>query len=177
MEFGEAWGGILDEVRETLAAVGEEQIESLCDLMAGARAVFVAGEGRSGLVGRCFAMRLTQLGLSAHFVGETTTPRLEAGDVLLAISGTGETALSCTAARLAEAAGGTVAALTAAGRSTLAGIATLAVVIPAGGPSAQYGGSLFEQSALIALDAVALMLQRRLGISGESMDTRHANIE
>jgi 6-phospho-3-hexuloisomerase len=176
MDFGEAWGGILDEVRGALAGIGAERIASLCELISGARTVFVTGEGRSGLVGRCFAMRLVHLGVATHFVGETATPRLERGDVLVAISGTGETAGTCALARLAEGAGGRVAAVTAAERSTLGSMAELVVLVPAG-ESRQYGGSLFEQSALIALDAVVSMLQKRLGVTAASMDSRHANLE
>ncbi len=177
MDLEKACSVILEEVRGSLAVVKEDQLASLCDLIASARAVFVTGEGRSGLVGRCFAMRLMHLGLSLHVVGGTTTPRLGKGDLLVAISGTGETELTCAAARLAAAAGGTVAAVTAAEGSALAATADLVVLAPAAGPSQQYGGSLFEQSVLIALDAVALALQQRLGVGPEAMDARHANLE
>ena len=57
----------------------------------GARTVFVAGSGRSGLAMRSFAMRLIHLGLSAHVVGETTTPRITDRDLLLIGSGSGST--------------------------------------------------------------------------------------
>jgi 6-phospho-3-hexuloisomerase len=176
MDFSEACGAILAEVSGSLAAVSDDQIAALCNVIAGARAVFVTGAGRSGLVGRCFAMRLMHLGLTAHFVGETVTPRLRRGDVLVATSGTGETAGTCAMARLAAEAGGRVVALTAAERSTLGSTAELVVLVPAG-RSRQYGGSLFEQSALIALEAVAFMLQQQLGATAESMDARHANLE
>jgi 6-phospho-3-hexuloisomerase len=124
-------------------------------------------------------MRLMQLGLSAHFVGETATPQLGRGDLLVALSGSGETAVSCTIARLAAEAGGRVAVVTGAERSTLGSWAELVVLIPAGqaGAPRQYGGSRFEQSALIAFDAVVMMLQQRLGVSGDSMDSRHTNLE
>jgi len=73
-----------------------------------------------------------------------------------------------------------VVALTQAGSSALAAEANLAVVVPAkpgSSGSRQYGQSLFEQCALIALDAVALLLQEKLGRTPDDMDVRHANLE
>jgi 6-phospho-3-hexuloisomerase len=176
MTFREATAAIVGEMGDALAKVSEDKALSLCDAIERAGAVFVTGEGRSGLVGRCFAMRLMHLGVKSHVVGGTTTPRLGRDDLLLAISCTGETALTCTVARVAEEAGSKVVAVTAAERATLASSADLTVVVP-GSASRQYGGSLFEQSALIVLDAVAMVLRERLGVSAEAMALRHANLE
>lgn len=169
---------IVDEVRRSLAAVSEEQVQSMRSALLKARAVFVAGEGRSGLVGRCFAMRLMHLGLRSHVIGEAATPALKEGDLLVAISRTGESEVTCARARAAAQQGARVAAVTAAEKSRLAAGADLALLIPAAGEeSVQYGGSGFEQAALIALDAIALQLQRELGRSAEQMDARHASVE
>jgi 6-phospho-3-hexuloisomerase len=176
MTFREAASLIAGEIGEAVSKIREEEALSLCEGIERAGAVFVTGEGRSGLVARCFAMRLTHLGVRAHVVGGATTPRLTPDDLLLAISCTGETALTCAVARAAAEQGGRVIAVTAAGRSTLASSAHLTVFLP-GSPSRQYGGSLFEQSALIALDAAAMVLKERLGVSAEAMDLRHANLE
>jgi 6-phospho-3-hexuloisomerase len=69
-----------------------------------------------------------------------------------------------------------VLVVTAAASSVLNSSADLVVLIPAG-VSQQYGGSVFEQCALIALDAVVMMLRQRLGVTDEAMDLRHANLE
>lgn len=37
--------------------------------------ILVVGVGRSGLVGRAFAMRLRHLGVRSYVLGETITPR------------------------------------------------------------------------------------------------------
>ena len=180
MDFGAAYGLILGELEGTLGHVTEEQVNAFRRLVAEARAVFVAGEGRSGLVGRCFAMRLSHLGLEAHVVGGTTTPAFGEDDVLVAVSGSGETDLTCAVARLAAEAGGKVAAVTSARASPLAALANVTLSIgdaAEGGGSAQYGRSLFEQSALIVLDAVAMQLQRETGRRRDEMDARHANLE
>ncbi len=176
MDLDHARAVITAELQDALGGIEADQVASLCDLIAIAGAVFVAGEGRSGLIGRCFAMRLMHLGLSAYVVGETMTPRFGAGDLLIVISASGETATTSAVARLAAEASGKVAAITASEHSILGRSADLVVVVPARA-SAQYGGSLFEQSSLLALDAVALMLQHRLGVAVEVMDSRHTNLE
>ena len=179
--FDEASRIILGEIESTLARMRSDEMEALRRALLQAGAVFVTGEGRSGLVARCFAMRLMHLGLRCHVVGETITPAISNGDLLVAVSGTGETAVTSTLARLAQKHGARVAAVTGSEGSSLASGADLRVVVPAGGGrgegSQQYGGSLFEQSALIALEAVVLQLQGELGQTKEQMDARHATLE
>ena len=176
--FQEVSASILEEVRRALSTVREEEAEALRAALRQASGAFVTGEGRSGLVGRCFAMRLMHLGLRAHVIGETTTPAVGASDLLVAISGTGESEVTCGRARLAASKGARVAAITAARESALARGAHLALVIPAGAAgSEQYGGSAFEQAALIAMEAIAFQLQRELERSAREMDERHATVE
>jgi len=185
--FQEASRLVLSEIEKALAGVQEEQAAALMEAVLEAGAVFVTGEGRSGLVARCFAMRLMQLGLSAHVVGETATPALKKGDLLVAVSGTGESEITCTRAQQAAKQGARVAALTGSEGSSLASAANLMVVITAATgaaegaagarASAQYGGSQFEQAALVTLDAIVLGLQKRLGQSAGQMQARHATVE
>ncbi len=181
--FQEASRLILSEIESALARVREEQADALLEAILQPGAVFLAGEGRSGLVARGFAMRLVHLGLSAHVVGESTTPALRKGDLLVAVSGTAESEITCTRVELALKQGARVAALTASEGSPLASAANLAVVIAAAtgargaAASGQYGGSQFEQAALVLLDAIVLRLQERLGQSAGEMDARHATVE
>jgi len=178
MNFSEASQAITGQIGTVLSRVSAEEVEAVCDRLAGATAVFVTGEGRSGLVGRCFAMRLTHLGLRVHFVGDSTAPALRPGEVLVAVSGTGGTAVTQTVARLARQVGGQVIAVTADRGSPLASLAGLTLVVPADlDDITQYGRSLFEQCALIALDVIAQQLQLSLGQTREQMDVRHANLE
>ena len=174
--FHETAQGILTEIRGVLARVSAEEVAALEDALATAGTVFVAGAGRSGLVARCFAMRLTHLGLRAHAVGDTTAPPIAAADLLVAISGSGETDTTCSLAKRAAALGARVVAVTGAAGSSLARLAHLTVVIPSS-PSQQFGGTLFEQTAVVLLDAAALRLQQRLAQTTEQMEARHANLE
>jgi 6-phospho-3-hexuloisomerase len=147
--------------------------------------VFVYGRGRTGLATWAFASRLAQLGLETHVVGEMTAPAISPGDLLVVASGTGTTRTTLLAADEARRIGAQVVALTAHPESPLGKAADLVVAVNgatrrrAGGEerSAQYGGSLFEQTLLMTLDAVALVLKRRLARTDQEMDRRHANLE
>lgn len=183
MGFRANTGRIVGEIEAALARVEEGQARELEEAILSARAIFTTGEGRSGLVGRCFAMRLMHLGLESHVVGETVTPAIGPDDLLLAISRSGETTLTRERAALAARHGARVAAITGAPDSPLAAAAGLVLVIPGSAEdpqaatSAQFGGSLFEQCALLCLDAIVLDLQQRLGRTDAEMRARHATLE
>ncbi len=167
---------ILGEVTSALAEVDPEEVTQFERAVLAAREVFVAGEGRSGLIARCLAMRLMHLGRRSHVAGETTTPAAKEGDLLVAISASGETRVTRARAEAAHAHGAKVIGVTAAPDSSLAQLADLRLTIPA--PAVQqYGGSRFEQAALILLDAVIFRLQSRLRRTATDMDARHATIE
>jgi 6-phospho-3-hexuloisomerase len=182
MSFREATQGILLDAGDVLAAVRDEDAKAIEDALVEAKTVFVAGAGRSGLVAQALAARLVHLGRPCHVAGQPTTPAIGAGDLLLAISRTGETASTCLLAALAVDAGARLAVITAADSTKLTARAAVKLVIPTDRREAaprlpQYGGSLFEQSALVLLEAIALRLQMRLGLTAEEMDSRHANLE
>lgn len=180
---------ILDELRRTLNQISCDEIDSLVREVTGARRVFVAGAGRSGLAMRSFAMRLAQLGLTVHVVGETTSPAVRPGDLLLIGSGSGVTDRLVHYAGKAAESGARVAAATADPASPAARLADVVVVIPAPTPksskeaigqeqrSGQPKGTLFEQSLGVLLDACVMLLMARLDETGRSMFARHANLE
>ena len=177
---------VLDEIARTLALVDARETDRLAQAILGAKRVYLAGTGRSGLVSSCFAMRLVHLGLVAHVVGEATAPGLGRGDLLIAASGSGRTKTVLAWADAAKARGAKVAALSADGRSPVARASDLVVEIPsppyartrAGGPrTCQPGGTLFEQSLLVFFDGMVLELTERLGLSPEMLKQRHSNVE
>ena len=60
--------------------------------------------------------------------------------------------------------------------STLAGIADAVLLVPVE-KTAQFGGSLFEQSSLVLLDAIVLELARGIPDAHRRMSLRHANLQ
>ena len=177
---------ILDELRGTMAHVRNDSAEKLVDAIIDTQRIFVAGAGRSGLAMKSFAMRLMHLGFDTYVVGETVTPSITEKDVLLIGSGSGSTSSLVSSANKADAIGATICLITIDENSPIAQVAEVILTIPAPTPkidrdlgfrSAQPMGSLFEQSLLLTLDAIILLLMERTEKTPESMFTRHANLE
>jgi len=176
---------IVAELKGMLGRVEPTGLERLVEAVVGAGRVYVAGGGRSGLMARAFAMRLMHLGLVTYVVGETTTPAIRSGDLLLACSASGETHVTVVVSQVAQKAGARVFAITAMPDSPMARLADETIVIPAPSKRAerkdtqsfQYGGSLFEQGLLVLLDAVSAEIGRRRGAAPQELDSRHANLE
>ena len=93
--FYETMIEIADQIRENAAYVNRNDIVYLIDLILQARnnntRVFVYGAGRSGFVGRCFAQRLMHLGIESCFVSDAVTYQYSEKNLLILVSGTGET--------------------------------------------------------------------------------------
>ncbi|WP_245619069.1 SIS domain-containing protein [Methanogenium cariaci] len=68
--------------------------------------IYVAGAGRSGLIAKAFAMRLMHIGMESYVVGETITPAMQNGDLLVVFSGSGETHSITDICKTAKAVGG-----------------------------------------------------------------------
>ncbi|MFC9355373.1 6-phospho-3-hexuloisomerase [Rhodococcus sp. NPDC057014] len=174
---------VLDENARLLNSVAAEQWDRAGALITSARAVFVIGNGRSGLAVQMAAMRLMHLGLRVHVAGEVTAPAVGSGDVLIAVSGSGTTASVIGAADTARKVGAAVVAVTIAAESPLAQRADETLVLPAADKqdhsaaiTAQYAGSLFEQSVLLAFDALFQALWNNADQTAERLWERHANI-
>lgn len=175
---------VRDEIADTAAKIDEQQVADLARHLGHPGRVFVAGAGRSGLVLRMAAMRLMHLGLNVHVAGDTTTPAISSGDLLLVASGSGTTSGVVKAAETAAKAGARIAAFTANPASPLAGLADAVVVIPAqqktdhgSSVSRQYSGSLFEQVLFLATEAVFQSLWDNADVPAEQLWLRHANLE
>lgn len=175
---------VIRELTRANFDVDWSQWNALPQLLLDAQAIFAAGNGRSGLALRMGAMRLMHLGLDVHVVGETTTPAIGQGDLLLAVSGSGSTHGTLHAAQVALKRDATVVAITANPASPLGETASRVLPVPgaektdrSGRVSGQYAGTLFEQLTLVLLDAVFYELWQRTGQSADQMYARHGNLE
>lgn len=170
-------GLVAHEVSNVLERVDSAAVDRLAEMIRDpARRWFLTGQGRSGLVARSSAMRLMHFGCRVHVVGEATAPAIEAADGLLVFSASGETVTSREFAAVAAGVGATVVLLTADPLSTLARQADLVLEIPARSTQ-QFGGSLFEQSALLVMDAAVLALSSGSAEVYQAMQHRHANLQ
>lgn len=175
---------VLHENLQLAAGIDYTLFPLLIESIGQARSIFLIASGRSGFSIRSAAMRLMHLGLNAYFVGDTTTPAIQPGDLLLAASGSGTTSTIVRAAEKAKQAGAKVIAITAGSGSTLTQLSDHHIQIPAAekqdhgaSKSKQYAGSLFEQALLLITDAVFQTLWAIDGTPAEELWKRHANME
>lgn len=190
----EAMLSITQHVKSVAGSLDKKQVNELIKSLEKTNKVFVYGAGRSGLVARAFAMRLMHLGINVFVIGETVTPAIEEGDLLITISGSGETTSVVNAAKIARNANAEVALITSYPNSSLGKIADYVVAVK--GRTKLRGdkdflmrqikgehyslaplGTLFEISALVFLDSLVAELMARLKKSEDYMRTRHATIE
>ncbi|UCS92563.1 6-phospho-3-hexuloisomerase [Echinicola marina] len=161
-----------------------ESLSTIIPILPEAENIFLIGAGRTGFMIKAAAMRLMHLGFSVHVVGETTTPAIGKGDVLIAASGSGTTSSIVKAAETARKNDAKVICFTTNAESPLAQLAKFTIKIPAAGKqdhhgnvSAQYAGSLFEQAFLLVFDALIQHLWKQGGSTAEELWKRHANME
>lgn len=189
---------IISGIERAIEELNPNEVERFIELLLAAKnkKIFVIGMGRSGFVGRAFALRLMNLGFNVYFLGETITPAAGKGDLLIAISGTGTTKMVLTASQAAKDIGATVVAITSFPESPLGQIADLIVTVKgrtkAGWPREEdylarqlIGerepltplGSIFENNCMVFLDALIVELMHRMGKTEEDLRQRHATIE
>ncbi len=167
---------ILAEIVPAFLAVDPGAFSRMGEFLASMPALFFQGQGRSGLVARMAAMRFMQMGRVAYVVGDTCTPAAQPGDALVTVSGSGATAVGLTVARRAREAGMKLAAIVHLPGSPLEAMSDVTLTV--GAPtSAQFGGSLFEQCALLVLDALVLAQTRADPAVHARMAARHASLE
>jgi 6-phospho 3-hexuloisomerase len=193
-EISKAMGEILAHLQKTHEELNRDQVEAFVQSLMNAKRVFVLGAGRSGLVARAFAMRLMHLGMDVYVVGETITPAIREGDVVVAVSGSGETDLVVGAASIAKKVGAKIAVVTSFPDSRLGKMADVVVVLPGrtrtetiseyverelAGEHASLAplGTLFEISASVFLDGVIAALMNKLNKKEKDLKERHANVE
>jgi len=122
------------------------------------------------------AMRFMHLGREAHVLGEATAPSVRAGDRLLVVSGSGRTPVSLAFAEIARRESARVLLVTYTPDSPLGALADVTLVAPVRG-SQQLMGTLFEQSALVLLDAVASHAAAADPAARAGMARRHTNMQ
>lgn len=174
---------IIKELDQSSKTIKPEQITDLIQKIKNHKRIFVYGTGRSGLMLKALAMRLMQMGLDAYVVGETTTPSVQEGDLLIVASASGETGSVCMTAESAVKQGVDLEVISSAPESTLGKIQKPDIVIESATKfatsqvSIQPLGSLFEQILLMVFDTVILEMSQEQEGSNDDMAHRHASLE
>ena len=163
-----------------LDGIDSGHIETTVECIIQAEQIFVYGVGRSGIVGRAFAMRLVQLGLRVYFIGETITPIVTDKDVLVVVSNLGQTSSAIQTANIVRRVGAQVIVVTSKQHSKLSHTATHLICIGCGNgnnntePELAPLGTLFENSALILFDSIISKIMKKTGQTEKDMRARHA---
>ena len=198
MSWWEASEEILRGITRAINAIDASQVETLLDTLMDVknegRKALIVGAGRSGLVGKAFAMRLMHVGIDVYVMGETITPAIGEGDMVILISGSGSGAMSTTAARMAKRLGSVIFAVTSYPDSELAQTSDHVVVVPGREAVAEESdyqsrqllgeheslapmGTLFEDTCAVFLDGLIAELMARLKVSEAAMREKHSTIE
>jgi 6-phospho 3-hexuloisomerase len=191
----EVSGWILKGVNGVIQSIEHEEIEGIIKAILDARTnkILLLGTGRSGFVGRAFALRLMHLGFNVYVSGETITPALTKQDLVIAISGSGTTTTVVAQASVADSIGAKVIAVTSHPESRLSTFADEVVTIKGRTKidqdfdydrrqiTGEYDnaplGTMFELSVMVFLDSVIADLMHRLGMREIDLKKRHANAE
>ncbi|MGM9631196.1 6-phospho-3-hexuloisomerase [Butyricicoccus sp.] len=174
---------IVNELETSAGQLNAESIDEIIRKVKTHDRIFVYGTGRSGLMLKAFAMRLMQIGLNAYVVGETTTPSVQKGDLLVVASASGETGSVCMTAQSALKQGTDLVVISSNPDSTLGRIQAPDIVIEAATKfstseaSVQPLGSLFEQMLLVVFDTIILKMSREQQGANDDMARRHASLE
>jgi 6-phospho-3-hexuloisomerase len=186
---------ILSGVDSVIQSIDDDEISRMVEVILGAKnnKILLLGTGRSGFVGRAFALRLMHLGFNVYVSGETITPSLTPEDLVLAISGSGTTTTVVAQAEVSKDVGSKVVAVTSHQDSPLANIADEVIVVKGRTKidqdfdydkrqiTGEYDnaplGTMFEVSAMVFLDSVIAYLMQKLGMTEIDMRKRHANAE
>ncbi len=186
MDLQRLVNAILDQNRDFLKNVPKEPVECFIQGLSRAERIFCSAQGRSGYVLKCFCMRLMHLGYAAYFAGETITPAIGRGDILVVLSGSGRTTLTHELIKLAQQHGATTYGLIGVEDSPLGRSLDHSICLPGGEPKGSYAndsgsiqppGSLFEQAAFVLLETIVLALYQEQGSDWQALLGRHTNLE
>lgn len=167
----------VSELQEIGKQIEEQQIQEGVQACLRAKRIFFSGMGRSGNMVKALAIRFMHLGYDAYVAGDASTPSIEKGDLLIAVTASAKTKVTLNHMEVAKKAGAEVLLMTALLDNP--GLSDCYICIPAKTkvPSVQHAGSLFEQSVLVIGDAMSAAIQKEKQIATEYMNERHANLQ
>jgi 6-phospho-3-hexuloisomerase len=178
---------LVKQIKCGLRNADEEDFRKFVKYFLQNRRIFISGAGRSGLVGKFFAMRLMHLGNRVFVLGETNTPSIQKGDILVCISASGTTSSVLNAAKTAKRHGASIVSVTANRHGPLNETSEFAVIMDSRNRKKRRKkmkksdrkiplGTSFELSSLMYLEAVISEIMHICCIKEETMKQRHVNI-
>jgi len=196
IEYTKELADCLGEV-STSISTQEEELEEFFRILSEGTAIHIYGVGRSGVAALSLALRLKHfeknLGKKVWWVGDDVRERIRKGDILIAFSGSGETAEVIVIAERAKDVGAKVVAITSFDDSTLASLADLVLLLPGGLEKKRgwgyveaqlselqspfYGGGEFELIAYLFQEALLTAIGEFKNISKATIAKEHEEDE
>ncbi len=163
---------IINHLELSLDWLNEAQVNEFLQLLSDCERVYIVGVGKSGLVGKIFGLSLVSLNYEVYIVGESLLPAPRAVDLIVTISGTGETDYPIRFAKVGKKTNAKIVTITSRKDSTLAKLSDLVILIPgredgkkqileeltAYGEHGTLKGMLFEMATLAYLNAIVGVL-------------------
>lgn len=168
---------IVEEIGHVAKHLSGSQLESAASLLENKNRIFLSGMGRSGNMVKALAIRFMHLGYEAYVAGDASTPSIQQGDVLIAVSSSGKTKVTMNHIEVANKQNADVLMICAQKEPPVKVSEYICIPAKTDVESIQHAGSLFEQSVLIVGDALCLYLQKKKHITTETMNRRHANLQ
>ena len=176
---------VLEENRPLVQRLSDKAAQNFLQKILDAKSIFFSAQGRAGFILRCFCMRLMHLGFSVYFCGETITPAITSDDLLIVLSGSGETPSTLESVKSAKKYHAKTCGILGNMESRIASMVDMSLHIPGttklcreGEPhSLQMAGSLFEQTAFLFLEAIVLDIYQKRKKDVGSVSSRHTVIE
>ena len=168
---------ILDEMRilnESLSSGARDKIAD--EILSCSGKIIGLGAGRMGYSLQAFIMRLSHLGYDAYMIGDTTTPRIGEGDLVIVNSSSGETKSIILLANLAVQHGATILGITSGKQSSLATMARTCIFYDEI-KSEQLMKTAYEQFSYLLLDSCASILATNGNLSIPEIEKNHSILE
>jgi 6-phospho-3-hexuloisomerase len=185
---------LAQKIQEQLRAIDQKSIDQFVESLINAKRIFIVGAGRSGLVAKAFGMRLMHLGGTVYVVGEVITPAINKDDLLIVVSGSGQTLSPVVAATIAKEKGVRIVGITSNPDSDIGKLSDVVVQIKgrrSEDAKRDYEarqltgdheplvplGTLFELATMVFLDSIIEELMLRYKKSEDELRKLHADLE
>ncbi|CAJ38118.1 6-phospho-3-hexuloisomerase [Methanocella arvoryzae] len=185
---------IADSLINIADSIDASNLDEFASMLTSANRIFVMGAGRSGLVAKSFAMRLMHIGFQVYVVGEIITPAVTAGDVVVAISGSGNTRTISEFGEICKKLNVKLVTVTTNKDSALGRMSDLVVILDNKQKPVQSKeymerqlrgnhksltplGTLFELTAAVFLDAFIAKMMVIKGVDESFLKQRHTVLE
>ena len=153
----------MNTLEKTKELIDEETVENFVEKILSSSAIYLCGIGGSGLVCEDIYQKFTRIGIRTFYspdeqVNITCLSSLKKGDVLLAVSYSGETKSVLKSAEIAKEKGAYVASVSRLGKTTLSKISDCVFSIPVHENTVRAGAIASRDSSLFVSDMIYLSL-------------------